>query len=561
MHKIISLFIFFMISTAYAIVIDTKGTLSIHEIIPTINETNQSITIKGSGFTKNTKAIITALDSKQEELIVSNLNTNGIAEQLLIKGTYAHIANHYKGLTIIDISNKNAPKILSTTSTEGTPYSLYIDDQYAYIADGYKGLSIIDINNSKSPKLISNISLYDFASYVIVVGNYAYVADRYKGLTIVDISDKLSPKIISNINTNGSVSSITINGNYAYASDNSNGLTVIDISNVEFPTVAYNIDFKDYVSSTTIGGLYLYVNTHNQNSSDSNLTIMSINTPKTPEYISSIKVKGYVKSVKIYSNYMFVASKEEGLNIFDISDKNNIILVHNISSLGTVNDVTLSNDSKYLYLSMNNSDFTIIENPIYNKPNVEFKSSDELRITLLNSEVSGMFTIRLYEDNENYIKALYGANIDITVKDRGILKLKKGWNLCALPIAVDLDESLFKTFFFNFTDLYAYDNSYIEKYKIKGLSVGDGFWVKSTSDKEIDFYAKISNPKFNISNLNPKTSGWSLLGVSSNISSLEIINEFNATIIWLYKDSKWQSINPSDDAQAINAGDGFWLLK
>ena len=550
-----------MFSTAYAIIIDTKGTLSIHEIIPTINEANQSITINGSGFTKNTKAIITALDSKQEELIVSNLNTNGTAEQLLIKDVYAYIANQYKGLTIIDINNKSAPTLLSNTSTKEASNSLYIDNQYAYIADGYKGLSIIDINNSKLPKLISNIHLYDFASYVTVAGKYAYVADRYKGLTIVDISDKLSPKITSNINTNGSVSSITINGNYVYASDNSKGLTVIDISDVEFPTIAYNIDFKDYVSSTTLNGLYLYVNTHKWNSSDSNITIMSIETPKTPEYISSIKIKGYVKSVKIYSNYMFVASKGEGLNIFDISDKDNIILVHNISSLGTVNDVTLSNDSKYLYLSMNNSDFTIIKNPIYNKPKVEFKSSDELRVTLFNSEASGIFTIRLYENNENYIKALYGANIDLTVKNRGILKLKKGWNLCAIPITVDLNENLFKTFFFNFTYLYAYDNNYIEKYKIKGLNVGSGFWLKSTNDTEIDFYAKISNPKFNIKNLNPKTSGWSLLGVSGNISSLEIINEFNATTIWLYKDSKWQSINPSDDAQSINTGDGFWLLK
>jgi len=561
MHKIISLFIFLMISTTHAIIIDTKGRLSIHKIIPTIDETNQSITIKGSGFTKNTKAIITALDSEQEELIVSNLNTNAIAEQILIKGSYAYIANHYKGLTIIDISNKNAPNILSTTSTKGTPYSLDINDQYIYIADGYNGLSIIDIKSSKSPKLVSNIRLYDFASYVTIVDNYAYVSDRYKGLTIVDISDKVSPKITSNIKTDGSTSSIVIDANYAYISDNNNGVTIIDISNVQLPKIVSNIYFKDYVSSTTIDNQYLYVSSHSYNSSDTNLTIMNINSPTTPVYISSIKIKGYIKSVKIYENNMIVASREGGLNIFNISDKNNITLIHNISSLGTVNDISLSNDSKHLYLSMNNSDFTIIDNPIYNRPKVELKSSNEIEITLFNSKASGIFTIRLYEDNKNYIKALYGANVDLTVKDRGILKLKKGWNLCALPVTVDLDERLFKTLFFNFTDLYTYDNDYIEKYKIKGLKVGDGFWVKSTNDKEINFHAKTSNPKFNINDLNPKTSGWSLLGTSANVSSLEIINKFKPKVIWLYKNSTWYSITPNDNEQAINAGDGFWMLK
>jgi len=196
-----------------------------------------------------------------------------------------------------------------------------------------------------------------------------------------------------------------------------------------------------------------------------------------------------------------------------------------------------------------------------NRPKVELKSSDELRVTLFNSEASGIFTIRLYENNENYIKALYGADIDLTVKDRGILKLKKGWNLCALPVTVDLDESSFKELFFNFTDLYTYDNNYIEKYKIKGLNVGSGFWLKSTNDTEIDFYAKISNPKFNIKNLNPKTSGWSLLGISTNVSSLEIINKLNPKVIWLYKGGTWQSISPNDNVQAINSGDGFWVLK
>jgi len=153
--------------------------------------------------------------------------------------------------------------------TGGDAQDVVVDGDYAYVADGENGLVIINVEDPLAPKFAGNYipsygspaaaGVYDtdgFASGVAVSGDYAYVADGTNGLVVIDVSDRTAPVEVGSYDTDGTARRVVVQGSYAYVADLGNGAVVIDISEPSFPVevasmgVAFDI-YDVYVFGNT----------------------------------------------------------------------------------------------------------------------------------------------------------------------------------------------------------------------------------------------------------------------------------------------------------------------
>lgn len=174
---------------------------------------------------------ILSIGDKTNPMISGNYDTQGVAKGIFVDGNYAYVADGDQGVAIIDISNKAAPLLTQQISTPGFANKIHVSGSFAFVADGDKGLQIFNLLDMSNPVLSGNYDTSGNAKGIFINGNYAYIADGEEGIAVIDVSNKVSPSLITYYNTEGSAENITVHGNYAYVADGLNGLCCLDISN------------------------------------------------------------------------------------------------------------------------------------------------------------------------------------------------------------------------------------------------------------------------------------------------------------------------------------------
>ena len=109
-----------------------------------------------------------------------------------IAGDHACVLHPSAGLTVIDISDPDAPEIVGSSDTPGQAQQVAVSGTYAFIADGSAGLLAVDISNPELPHPAGNLALSGNALDVDASGSHAYVTTHGTGalgLVVVDISD------------------------------------------------------------------------------------------------------------------------------------------------------------------------------------------------------------------------------------------------------------------------------------------------------------------------------------------------------------------------------------
>jgi hypothetical protein len=110
---------------------------------------------------------------------VDTANTRGVD----VQDGFAYVTGS-TGLSIIDVSSPSEPEELGFYRT-GYAEEVVVDGRLAYLAEGFNGLTIIDVINPASPYIVSR-SENRYTVGVAVSGKYAYLVDT-TGLKIVEI--------------------------------------------------------------------------------------------------------------------------------------------------------------------------------------------------------------------------------------------------------------------------------------------------------------------------------------------------------------------------------------
>jgi hypothetical protein len=120
---------------------------------------------------------------------VGRFDEGGNVFEVFVSGSYAYVADIYKGLKIFDISDPTSPVEVGECYDGGKTYGVYVSGSYAYMASHDDGLEIIDISDPTLPVEVGQFYDGGSARRIIVSGDYVYVADNEGGLEILHVTE------------------------------------------------------------------------------------------------------------------------------------------------------------------------------------------------------------------------------------------------------------------------------------------------------------------------------------------------------------------------------------
>ncbi len=147
--------------------------------------------------------VSTPTDLQQLGFISFNTGANGVD----LVDTLAYLALD-SGLGIIDLGNPSDPVQISETPTGEGANDIVVDGDIAYIADRSNGLVIMDVGNPFNPVQISTLPTPGTPRDLELEGNTLYIADG-TDMLVVDVSDVRDPRVTDIVKVNGTAMGVS----------------------------------------------------------------------------------------------------------------------------------------------------------------------------------------------------------------------------------------------------------------------------------------------------------------------------------------------------------------
>ena len=278
--------------------------------------------------------------------IVANYPTDSYAMGIDINGNLAYIAAEEEFI-LLDISDPLNPVYKTEVTSMGKSIEVFQFEPYIYIADEYFGFQILDSSNRVIPTIENSWCPNDMKpNRVEIQGEYAYT-NYSNNIYITDISNPDAPIDKGYCRVDSSVSDIAAAGNYLYATGYK--LDIINIEDPSKPFVTGTVEDFDSSNSLFIAGDYIFV------VGSSKLRIFDVSNPSSPIEMGSCSSPSSGTDIVLSGNYAYIATISNGLQIADISDKENPVIIGNCnidpdtpSNGGAAKSVTISGNYAFL---------------------------------------------------------------------------------------------------------------------------------------------------------------------------------------------------------------------
>jgi hypothetical protein len=241
-------------------------------------------------------------------------------------------------------------------------HDVYMHNNTAFIADGSNGLLCVDITAPAHRILLGSYQTSGSAKSVIFENNITYIHHGSFSIDIVNVSNPSNPVKLSTLSTNETISKFYVANNSIYVAQNNLGLQVFNSSNKIEPV--WRGTFKNgTISDLVVDGDIIYM-------LDSNLGLTLINKNNL-QLISNYTINGSIfQSLDFQNKTVFVADRQLGIHILDVSNPNNIANISRYKSAGDFPDVKAVNDM--LYLAAGNDGLLGINISNLQKPTYDF---------------------------------------------------------------------------------------------------------------------------------------------------------------------------------------------
>ncbi|NQS99250.1 MAG: T9SS type A sorting domain-containing protein [candidate division Zixibacteria bacterium] len=324
-----------------------------------------------------------------------------------ISGDYAYVANGWKGIVVMDISDPANPFEANALNFESDIRQIVVSGDYLYVTSyNYGRFRVFDISNTAQPVQVGNLNTSYNMNGLVVSGDFAYVSYDYNYdhfFAVMDISHPNNPYFITSLYLDGLSGSLEVVGDIAYVTSWDQGLYAIDISNPRNPEIIARcptnlvldggitisdtiisvtsidgistIDISDPINPTLIGecpgpGSSIYICERDGyvygGSGDDGLAIFDITDPYNPVYANLIQTGGFSRGTAILDNYLFLS--DCGFNIFyvfDITAPVNPVQVGNFAA-GCATDAVVQGD--YAYLAAGYGGLKVVDISDYTDP-------------------------------------------------------------------------------------------------------------------------------------------------------------------------------------------------
>lgn len=276
-------------------------------------------------------------------------------------------------------------------SWAGTPQAVKKVGNTIYVgasgADDAYGLYIFDVSNPEdiiqqsffsthNPVAVRNNSWGNDVLGIDVIGDYAYLATYYGGLVIVDVSNPSTPTFVGKVplyglNPPGSKETwdVEVSGNYAFLASGK-GIVVVDVENKTNPIVVANLDLGTNTSQDIIiSGNYAYVAMR-----DDGFSIVDISAPTNPVEIvhqsAGYDVNSWAYALEKKGEILYVGDHlSESIDIYNVANPTAPILVDSVAVPIVENDSSprelyVEGDMLYVSASLGGVYVLDITNPV-----------------------------------------------------------------------------------------------------------------------------------------------------------------------------------------------------
>jgi hypothetical protein len=172
---------------------------------------------------------VNILDPVNPELL-GTFPSGGECQGGLLAGDLAYVGQGNQGIIIVNIEDPRIPSIVTAfTDSIGFVNSMALRDTVLAVANRWRGLLIVDVSDPSSPAYMGEVDTGREVTRVGISSEMAYVVDG--DFRAVDLSDPSSPAVVSSYDTESFSVDLSLNGDLAFVADSDNGLLSFDVSN------------------------------------------------------------------------------------------------------------------------------------------------------------------------------------------------------------------------------------------------------------------------------------------------------------------------------------------
>lgn len=280
---------------------------------------------------------------------LGSFDTAGSAQDVVVVGSYAYVADGSTGVIIIDTTNPAAPSYAGSYDTPGTAKRLDVVGSYLYVADD-TSLQILNLTTPTAPTLAGTYTQLGLTvNDVATDGVYAYLLGPVSGtttLTVVDIQNPASIAYKSALTVTAG-NDVVLSSNYAYLV----GGTRLDVVNA-YPILTLAGGYTDPDNTATYQSVQLFGSGAYINDSTLGFHALNISNPAAPTATfnssSLFPGTGYGSGIVISNGFAFVAINAGGLAIYDVASASTPNYLDTYSGSANGMGVTVANDVAYL---------------------------------------------------------------------------------------------------------------------------------------------------------------------------------------------------------------------
>lgn len=206
-------------------------------------------------------------------------------------------------------------------------------------------IDICDVSDPAKPVVIGGYDQlggddYNPARFLAVSGDYLFVSNGEEQLLqVLNVSNPAAPVLASQWLLSGNARGIVLSGTTAFVGDNSGILYTFNIADPAALTLSASATIGNHLSGMALSGNYLYIADRN-----GYLTVADVSNPTAVAWVSSttIAARASAMELEVAGGYVYVATLEEGVQIFDLVNPASPALVGRFTPFGTGMDVAVS---------------------------------------------------------------------------------------------------------------------------------------------------------------------------------------------------------------------------
>ncbi len=285
---------------------------------------------------------------------VGNWSDSGTVHKVIVVDNFAFVADGSNGFRILDVSNISDITLVGFyVNAPAICYDFVLAGDFAYLAYGINGIVILDLDNKASPNIVgqeNNFLIGTNQTLAIDIDeHYAYLACGYQGLVLVSFVEPTTPTKIGNGYYNGEYARDIVKKEdggeeYAFITYRNWGLEIINVANPVTPSLtgSFTSDLSDPFSLEVDfdnTARYAYVTDQN------GFFIVAVWSPQNPVCPSEYRYvnESYASSVSLEGNKAFVTYRNDGLKIFNITDRSIPVIDGIVGTFDDGNDGTSYN--------------------------------------------------------------------------------------------------------------------------------------------------------------------------------------------------------------------------